>query len=139
MELYSLAMIQTKQSLLLDSHVFIWSLEQTEKLGQKTQQLLQSGVSVYISKATLWELAIKYKTKKFPYDTNYLLEGIKLSGFLVLDIGTDHLQAYPTVQLPSKDPFDLLLVTQAYVEQYMFITADSNILNSSYTVHDATQ
>jgi len=132
-------MVQTKQPLLLDSHVFIWSLEQIEKLGQETKKLLQSGVSVYISKASLWELAIKYKAKKFPYDTNYLLEGIKQSGFSVLDIDTDHLQAYPTMQLPNKDPFDLLLVTQAYVEQYLFITADDMILKSSYAVHDATE
>ncbi|HEX4774357.1 MAG TPA: type II toxin-antitoxin system VapC family toxin [Candidatus Saccharimonadales bacterium] len=132
-------MAQTRQSLLLDSHVFIWSLEQTKKIGQETQKLLQSGVSVYISKASLWELAIKYKAKKFPYDTKYLLEGIKLSGFSVLDIETDHLQAYPTTQLLYKDPFDLLLVTQAYVEGYMFITADGKILESSYTVQDATK
>jgi len=133
-------MAQTKQPLLLDSHVFIWSLEQIEKIGQETQKLLQSGVSVYISKASLWELAIKYKAKKFPYDTNYLLEGIKLSGFSVLDVDTDHLQAYPTIQLLlNKDPFDLLLVTQAYVERYMFITADSKILESSYAVQDATK
>jgi PIN domain nuclease of toxin-antitoxin system len=132
-------MAQTRQPLLLDSHVFIWSLEQTEKLGQGTKQLLQSGVSVYISKASLWELAIKYKAKKFPYDTNYLLEGIKSSGFSVLDIDIDHLQTYPIIQLPNKDPFDLLLVAQAYIEQYMFITADGNILGTSYTVHDATK
>ena len=132
-------MAQTRQSLLLDSHVFIWSLEQTEKLGSGTQKLLQSGVSVYISKASLWELAIKYKAKKFPYDTNYLLEGIKLSGFSVLDIDTDHLQAYPTTQLLNKDPFDLLLVTQACLEQYLFVTADSKILESSYAVQDATK
>lgn len=132
-------MAQIRQPLLLDSHVFIWSLEQTEKLGQETQKLLQSGVSVYISKASLWELAIKYKAKKFPYDTNYLLDGVKLSGFSVLDIDIDHLQAYPTTQLLNKDPFDLILVTQAYVEQYMFITADSKILESSYIVQDATK
>jgi PIN domain nuclease of toxin-antitoxin system len=132
-------MAQTRQPLLLDSHVFIWSLEQTEKIGKDTQKLLQSGVSVYVSKASLWELAIKYKAKKFPYGTNYLLEGVKLSGFSILDVDTDHLQAYPTVQLLNKDLFDLLLVTQAYVEQYMFITADGKILESSYPVQDATK
>ena len=132
-------MTHIRQALLLDSHVFIWSLEQTEKIGPQTQKLLRSAIAVYVSKATLWELAIKYKAKKFPYDTNYLLEGINLSGFSVLDIDVDHLQAYPTTRLPSKDPFDLLLVTQAYVEQYIFVTADSKIIESSYNVQDATK
>lgn len=132
-------MAQTKQPLLLDTHVFIWSLEQIEKLGQETQQLLQSGVSVYVSKASLWELAIKYKAKKFPYDTDYLLEGLKSSGFSLLDIDTEHLQMYPTVQLTHQDPFDLLLVAQAHVEQYLFITADAKIVSSSYAVHNAAR
>jgi len=59
---------------------------------------------------------------------------------LSYDIDTDHLQAYPTIQLPdpNKDPFDLLLVAQARVEQYLFITADGKILESLYTIHDAT-
>lgn len=132
-------MSQNKQPLLLDSHVFIWALEQTEKIGELTQKLLCSGVSVYISKASLWELAIKYKAKKFPYDTNYLLEGIKLSGFSVLDIDIDHLQEYPETQLLNNDPFDLLLITQSYIEGYVFVTADQKILKSSYLVQDATK
>lgn len=132
-------MTQNKQPLLLDSHVFIWSLEQIEKLGQETQQLLQSGVSVYVSKASLWELAIKYQAKKFPYDTDDLLEGIKLSGFSLLDISTEHLQKHSTIQLSNKDPFDQLLVTQAQVELCLFITADNKILNSSYATQDATK
>ncbi|MGH7237830.1 MAG: hypothetical protein ACREGF_04815, partial [Candidatus Saccharimonadales bacterium] len=60
------------KDLLLDSHVFIWSLEQVEKLGSGTQELIGSAARVYVSKVTLWELAIKYKAKKFPYDTVYL-------------------------------------------------------------------
>lgn len=132
-------MTRNNQPLLLDTHVFIWSLEQIEKLGQETQQLLQSGASVYISKASLWELAIKYKVKKFPYNTDSLLEGIKLSGFSLLDIDTEHLQMYSATQLPNKDPFDLLLVTQANVERYLFVTADGNILESSYSMQDATK
>ena len=132
-------MVQSKKSLLLDTHVFIWSLEQVEKLGQETQQLLRSAAYVYVSKASLWELAIKYNAEKFPYDTDYLLEGIKLSGFSLLDIDTEHLQMYSTTKLPNNDPFDLLLVTQSHVEQCIFITADSKILGSAYAMQDATK
>lgn len=132
-------MAQTRLPILLDSHVFIWALEQTERIGEETMKLLQSGVSVYISKASLWELAIKYREKKFPYDTKYLQEGIKLSGFSLLDIDTEHLQAYSTIQLLNNDPFDLLLVAQAQTEQYLFITADKKILRSQYAAHDVTK
>ncbi|MGH7237695.1 MAG: type II toxin-antitoxin system VapC family toxin, partial [Candidatus Saccharimonadales bacterium] len=73
------------------------------------------------------------------YDTVYLLEGIKASGFLLLDIYTEHLQAYASVRLPHKDPFDSLLVAQSEVENCIFLTADANILGSNYTTHDARQ
>jgi PIN domain nuclease of toxin-antitoxin system len=133
-------MATIKQSVLLDSHVFVWSLEQVEKLGQQTQLLIQSGVTVYVSKVTFWELAIKYKAKKFPYDTTYLLEGLKQSGFSLLDIDLSHLQAYPKIRLPkNKDPFDTLLTAQADVERCLFVTADSKILDSSYNAYDAKQ
>jgi PIN domain nuclease of toxin-antitoxin system len=126
-----------KQALLLDSHVFIWSLEQVDKIGQETLTLLQSGVEVYISKATLWELAIKYKADKFPYDTNYLYEGMKLSGYSLLDIEVEHLQMYASIELPHKDPFDLMLVAQAETENFTFVTADIKLLESSYDVQNA--
>lgn len=59
--------------------------------------------------------------------------------FSLPDIDTDHLQAYSTIRLHNKNSFDLLLVTQAYVEQFLFVTADSKILESSYKVQDATK
>jgi PIN domain nuclease of toxin-antitoxin system len=127
----------SRQALLLDSHVFIWSLEQVDKIGQATLSLLQSGVEVYVSKATLWELAIKYKVDRFPYDTNYLLEGIKLSGYLLLDIDADHLQKYASIELSHKDPFDLMLIAQAETEKFKFITADKKVLESAYDTQDA--
>jgi PIN domain nuclease of toxin-antitoxin system len=131
-------MTQIKQPLLLDSHIFIWALEQVEKLGQITQQLIQSGATVYVSKTSLWELAIKHKAKKLPYDTNYLLGGLTKSGFSLLDIDTSHLQAYPGIEVnDNKDPFDLLLIAQSVIEQCIFITANGKILESSYKVQDA--
>ena len=127
----------SKQALLLDSHVFIWALEQVDKIGQTTLSLMQSGVEVYVSKATLWELAIKHKANKFPYDTNYLSEGLKLSGFSLLDIEVEHLQNYTSIELSHKDPFDLLLVSQAETENLKFVTADNKIMELSYDIQDA--
>lgn len=126
-----------KPQLLLDSHVFVWALEQVHKIGPLTLALIQSGQEVFVSKASLWELAIKYKAQKFPYDTNYLLEGIHLSGFTVLDIQSEHLQTYSSVRLPHKDPFDSLLIAQAQAEQLLFVTADDQILQSAYNLQDA--
>jgi PIN domain nuclease of toxin-antitoxin system len=128
-----------RQSLLLDTHVFVWALEQVDKIGQTTLSLMQSGAAVYVSKVTLWELAIKYRTQKFPYETDYLLEGMKLSGFSLLDIDTDHLQKYAAVELSHKDPFDVLLIAQAEVEHFTFVTADRKILVSSYNLQDASR
>lgn len=126
------------QRLLLDSHVFMWALEGVEKLGPKTQALIQSGIEVYVSKVSLWELAIKYRMKKFPYATNYLIDGIKLSGLSLLDIETEHLQTYSLIKFPHKDPFDLLLISQSISENLTFITADKILLRSSFEFTDAS-
>lgn len=90
-----------------------------------------------MSKATLWELAIKHKTKKFPHNTAYLLEGMQLAGFSLLDIDTEHLKAYDGVRLKHKNPFDVLLLAQASAEDYVFVSADAQLIGAAANVYDA--
>jgi PIN domain nuclease of toxin-antitoxin system len=123
--------------ILLDSHVLLWALEQTQKLGPKTKAMLGSVQTMYVSKATLWELAIKHKNGKLPYDTTTLLAGIEGSGFTVLDIAGEHIEMYATITLPHNDPFDTMLVAQAEHEGCALLTADASILGTDYKLLDA--
>ncbi len=43
---------------LIDTHVLIWALYDSEKLSEKVKRILEEG-KCYISIASLWEMAIK--------------------------------------------------------------------------------
>ncbi|MEO6760864.1 MAG: type II toxin-antitoxin system VapC family toxin [Candidatus Saccharimonadales bacterium] len=124
---------------LLDSHVFLWALEQPHKIGAKTTQLITEADSVYVSVVSLWELELQHAAGKFPYTTTKLVEGIKQSGFKLMKLEPSHIQEYGRVKLPHKDPFDTLLVAQSQAEDCLFITADKQILASSHIVQDASK
>ncbi|MBP7857765.1 type II toxin-antitoxin system VapC family toxin [Candidatus Saccharibacteria bacterium] len=126
--------------LLLDSHVFLWALNDSQKLGAKTTSLLLNPSNQpYISVATIWELGLKHLKGKLPYSIDELLAGVEALGLSTLSIETQDLQAFQTVELTHRDPFDSLLVAQAVAREMRFVTADANILASSYTVLDAGQ
>jgi len=45
--------------LLLDSHAFLWALDDSDSLGVKVRAALASGREAWLSSATVWELGIK--------------------------------------------------------------------------------
>ena len=52
-------------NLLLDTHVVIWFITDDKKLPQKIKSIIENiDNSVFISLASLWELAIKHSLKK---------------------------------------------------------------------------
>jgi PIN domain nuclease of toxin-antitoxin system len=126
-------------SLLLDSHVFVWALEQTQKIGRRATEQITGASTVYVSVISLWELEIKHKAGKFPYTTAKLVEGLEQSGFTLLALAPEHIEAYGRVHLAHNDPFDTLLVAQSEAAGCQFVTADKQILNGHRVALDAAK
>ena len=49
---------------LIDTHIFLWFVNDDPKLSATTKALLQSEANVFVSVASLWEIAIKISTGK---------------------------------------------------------------------------
>lgn len=126
------------KSIIIDSHILIWLLFEPEKLSPIARAAVEQAEQVSVSIISLWELAIKFSAQKLPYAPAVLAEGIVQLGIAELPIRNQHLIVLPTVKLLHKDPFDRLLIAQALSEQSYFLTADKNILQSSYHTIDAT-
>lgn len=110
-------------SLLLDTHVVLWWLLDDATLSDEAKARLDDDPYVYVSAATVWEVAIKESIGKLtgPED---LLEEIARSGFRQLPISFDH--AVTAGRLPPlhRDPFDRMLVAQARCEGLTIATRD---------------
>ena len=117
--------------LLLDTHVFLWALEDLDRLPGSVQTLLAATENpLLVSVASFWEIAIKTAAGKLvfkdPSRLASLEEWVHLIGAEMLPISAKH--ALATVKLRDwlhKDPFDRMLAAQALVEDATLVTADS--------------
>jgi PIN domain nuclease of toxin-antitoxin system len=111
--------------LLLDTHVYLWALQDHPSLSKNARDRIISASEVYVSSASIWELSIKASIGKLQADIKQLVAEIKNSGFQELPISTRH--AAMVAQLPNihRDPFDRILIAQALCEPLRFLTADA--------------
>ena len=115
---------------LLDTHAFLWWINQHERLTAKALDTIGAGRNeIFVSVVNVWEIVIKAKGGRFqlPGDLASFLNGqIAENSFKILPIQMPHaLHVYKLPDHPShKDPFDRLLVAQALSEDMPVISAD---------------
>lgn len=116
--------------LLLDTHAFLWFMK-GENLSQKAQDaFLDIDNDLYLSAASYWEICIKHSLGKLDLDKNWnevFDREILLNGIKWLPIEKEHSQGIIELPMIHRDPFDRLLIAQAYAEGMTLLTADSNI------------
>jgi PIN domain nuclease of toxin-antitoxin system len=110
-------------SLLIDTRVLLWWLADDVSLSDEVKSTLDNEPEVYVSAATVWEIAIKQAIGKIVQPTD-LLEHIRVSGFRELDITSEHAMAAGRLPLIHRDPFDRMLVAQARCEGMTLVTRD---------------
>jgi PIN domain nuclease of toxin-antitoxin system len=110
-------------SLLLDTHVVLWWLADDPSLSEEIKSKLDHEPDVYVSSATMWEIAIKQAMGKITEPAD-LPERVRDSGFRELPISFGHAIAAGRLPLIHQDPFDRMLVAQARCEHLTLVTRD---------------
>lgn len=110
-------------SLLLDTHVVLWWLTDDPRLSDDIKERLDHEPDVYVSAATIWEVAIKQAIGKLMGPAG-LPEQMVASGFGNLPISSAHAIAAGRLPLIHRDPFDRMLVAQAQCEGLTLVTRD---------------
>ena len=115
---------------LLDTHTLIWLIESSLKVSHKIKEALKfPGNSVYLSSASLWEIAIKTSIKRLdlrqPFEK--LLSDLNSTNIIILQIENEYLKKVAALPVIHKDPFDRLLIATALAEDLTIITTDENI------------
>ncbi len=113
--------------LLLDTHAFVWWDGDNTKLSRSAFAAITEPTNrVFISVATIWEIAIKKRTGRLYFPASPL-EAAARNGFLMLAITGQHAEAAAELPLIHKDPFDRLLVAQAQLSELTLVTTDAAI------------
>lgn len=109
---------------LLDTHVFLWALAGSARLKAPARRMLADAQAVYVSAASVCEIAIKARLGKIDADPVELADAIDASGFIELPITARHAAAVASLEPIHADPFDRLLIAQALSEPLRLITSD---------------
>ena len=117
--------------LLLDTHVFLWSVTDDRKLTKAARKLILDAEDVFVSSASIWEASTKAGLGKLDVNVNLLVSEIEASGFSELPVRAVHAATVRDLPDIHCDPFDRLLVAQALSEPLRLVTSDGHL--SKYT------
>ncbi len=115
---------------LLDSHIYLWFVDDDKKLPQKLKNIIENSDDVYVSIITFWELTIKSGLGKLslPCEPSKMVTDCDKLHIRILDILPHHLDILRTLEPIHRDPFDRMIISQAMAEDLTLITADEKIL-----------
>jgi PIN domain nuclease of toxin-antitoxin system len=114
--------------LLLDTHAFLWWVEDSPRLPKRFRAAIAEPTNdVFVSAVTVWEIAIKRRSGRIVF-SGRIAEEIRRQGFQPLSIALGHAEAVEDLPVFHRDPFDRTLVAQAMAEQMILLTVDAPIL-----------
>ena len=117
--------------ILLDTHAVLWFFEDDARLSKTAiEAICNPDNQIYVSIATLWEVAIKLSIGKLTLDGGIedFIESIDENGFSLLEVSTGHIKTVVELPFHHRDPFDRILVAQAIVEEMAVITTDTDVV-----------
>ena len=121
---------------LLDTHIILWALINDKRLSQEIKDIiLDDNNTIYYSTVSPWEVEIKHlKDSKFSLSAEQLCFLCDQNNLLNLTIQNRHIEELKNISDKNehKDPFDLMLLSQAISENMILITHDKkfNVHNS---------
>ena len=113
---------------LLDTHIFLWWMSDADQLSKEVFDIISDNSNqIYISSATIWEIAIKEALGKLKVDSD-LNSAIEANEFIELKISAICANATKKLEPIHRDSFDRMLISQAIQGDMTLITVDRFIV-----------
>ena len=113
---------------LVDTHALLWFAAGDDAISKAARlQISDRSNEIFVSHASVWELAIKISLGKLKLDRNldsWLTRFVAGNGFEYLPIGIEHLVRVETLPHRHGDPFDRLIVVQCEIAKMPIISRD---------------
>lgn len=114
--------------ILIDTQILIWFLEGNTSLSINRCQIISSSQnSIFVSIASLWEIAIKISIGKLTLSKPLadVIKQISTEDIEILDISPKHILQVSNLPLHHRDPFDRIIIAQAQIENLDLMTEDT--------------
>lgn len=114
--------------LLLDTQAFLWMIRGAPELSPTAKRyMLDTGNALYLSIASIWEIAIKSSIGKLklaqPLEV-FIPAELQANDIQQLDLSFRHVARVARLPFHHRDPFDRILVCQAETEGLAVLSAD---------------
>lgn len=110
--------------ILIDTHILIWWLSDSGNIRTEHRELIADPENIVcVSMISIFELYIKASIGKMVLPED-LIKAIEESDISTLELKFDHFEAYRSLPVIHKDPFDKLIIAQAISEQLPLISYD---------------
>jgi PIN domain nuclease of toxin-antitoxin system len=120
--------------ILLDTHIVCWQYYEPQRLPEMARRLMLNADAVYVSSATVWEIAIKARLGKINADPHRIAQEFMAGGLIELPVFSRHAALVADLPLYHSDPFDRILIAQAISEPLHLVTVDPQLKQYSELV-----
>ena len=123
--------------LLLDTHIFIWSLKDPDKLSDSITTALGDELNeLWLSPISVWEMLLLAERGRARLKTNHLERWIcrALASLPIKEAPLTHEVAIQSreIKLPHQDPADRFIMATAIIYDLKLMTVDGKLIESQY-------
>lgn len=106
----------------------LWFILNDLRLSRKARdRIVEAEGIVYVSPASLWEIAIKISLGKYKLPGNFQQfwdTQLDLNDFTLLPVSVAHASQVADLPYRHRDPFDRLVISQSLVEKIPVVSSD---------------
>jgi len=118
--------------LLLDTHIWLWSLRDPARLVRRVARALESAAGeLWLSPLSIWELMLLAEKGRIPLPSpaeDWAVSALELVPLKEAPVTFQVALATRHVHLPHRDPIDLFLAATARVFDLTLVTADQHLI-----------
>ena len=116
-------------NLLLDTHTLLWAVDDYDQISPLAHAALASaGNNLFISTATVWEVAIKVGVNKLSLSLpfrDWMIQSLSDLSLSIIPLNVEHADVLSSLPMHHRDPFDRVLVAQAMVDGIPLVSCDA--------------
>lgn len=120
--------------LLLDTHIWIWSLLEPEKMTPRVRRALEDPTNEkWLSPISVWELVILVEKKRVLLTVSvdeWVAQSMTMAPLKEAPLTTEIALATGKTRLPHRDPADAFLAATAKAFDLTLVTSDARMLDA---------
>jgi PIN domain nuclease of toxin-antitoxin system len=121
--------------LLLDTHIWIWSVSAPQRLSRRVARELDSAQNqLWLSPVSIWETLLLHRKGRLKIPegfSTWMTRAMTAMPLSEAPLTFEVAEALSTIHLPHSDPADLFLAASAKVFGLTLVTSDRNLVRTS--------